>query len=291
VNILTAIVASGLSFSYESSEKYALKDVNLDVDEGDFIIIAGPSGCGKSTLIRAFNGLIPHFYRGKYEGDVMIDGHRVYNEEPHQLFRIVGTVFQEPENQLLTFSVERELAFPLENAGLASQDMKKIVDSTLKKFGLCELRYRSPNELSGGEQQKVAIAAALISNPKILLLDEPTSNLDPLSASALLDLLHQLNNEGMTIVLSEHRLSLAAPYSNKLAIMDKGRLIDYGNTIDVLNKYINQDLVEIPDIFLIANALKRVGYYEGEMPLSISQFLSGIRKKPRTGGRNEHYIV
>ncbi len=284
MNILKAIAASNLSFSYEGSGKYALKDVNMDIEEGDFVIIAGPSGCGKSTLIRAFNGLIPHFYRGKYEGDVIVDDHRVPNEEPHQLFRIVGTVFQEPENQLLTFSVERELAFPLENAGLARQDMKKIVDSTLKKFGLCELRYRSPNELSGGEQQKVAIAAALISNPKILLLDEPTSNLDPLSASALLDLLHHLNDEGMTIVLSEHRLSLAAPYSNKLAIMDKGRLIDYGNTIDVLNKYINQDLVEIPDIFLIANALKQAGYYEGEMPLLISQFLSGIRKKPRTGG-------
>ncbi|MFP3220447.1 MAG: ABC transporter ATP-binding protein [Candidatus Marsarchaeota archaeon] len=274
---MKAIEVKDLSFAYQNATRYAIRHVDLDVEEGDFVVIAGPSGCGKSTLIRALNGLIPHFYEGKYEGSVILEGVEVASKQPHELFKLVGTVFQEPESQLLTFSVEREVAFPLENAGIPRDEMRRAVDEVIKRLNLEALRYRSPNELSGGEQQKVAIAAALVSKPKVLLLDEPTSNLDPVSANSLIWLLHELNLQGMTIVVSEHRLPLVVEFSNKLVVMDSGMIADVGRPVDVLGKYADKDIIEVPDVLVIADQLTRAGLYAGDLPLSVGQFLSSTK--------------
>ncbi len=274
---MRAIEIRDLSFAYEGSERPALDRVNLGVERGEFVVIAGPSGCGKSTLIKAINGLIPSFYGGSYKGEVWIEGHNPAKEQPHELFKIVGTVFQEPDTQLLTFSVERELAFPLENSGVSRSEMKELVEDALKRFGLYSLRHRSPSELSGGEQQRVAIAAALISKPSVLLLDEPTSSLDPRAAAEVLSMVRDLNRSGMTVVISEHRLSLLLPFAHKLVVMNQGGIVDQGPPSEVILRMANRELVEVPDAVAAYLGLKELGVRFGRVPMDAHQFLDEVR--------------
>ncbi|HEV51395.1 MAG TPA: ABC transporter ATP-binding protein [Thermoprotei archaeon] len=274
---MRAIEIRDLSFAYEGSERLALDGVSLDVERGEFVVIAGPSGCGKSTLIKAINGLIPSFYGGSYKGEVRIEGHNPAKEQPHELFKVVGTVFQEPDTQLLTFSVERELAFPLENSGVSRTEMKELVEDALNRFGLSHLRHRSPSELSGGEQQRVAIAVALISKPSVLLLDEPTSSLDPRAAVEVLSVVHELNRSGMTVVISEHRLSLLLPFAHKLVVMNQGRIVDQGPPSEVILRMANQGLVEVPDAVAAYLGLKELGIRFDRVPMDARQFLDEVR--------------
>jgi len=280
---LLAIEVRGLRFSYSGSSSEALKGVDLSVAEGEFVVIAGPSGCGKSTLIRAINGLIPRFYQGKYSGTVIVGGQRVSEREPHELFGIVGTVFQEPESQLLTFSVERELAFPLENAGIPREEMRDRVDHMLRRFGLFDYRKRSPWQLSGGEQQKVALAAALIPEPKILLLDEPTSNLDPVSALSLLQLVKRENERGTTVVLSEHRMSLVAGLADRLVVMEDGKVTDDGPPGEILDR--SQGLVEVPFTIALAKLLRQRSIPIEGYPLTPKEFVEALSAVKALGGK------
>ncbi|MGC8600922.1 MAG: energy-coupling factor ABC transporter ATP-binding protein [Thermoprotei archaeon] len=274
---MRAIEVKDLSFAYEGSEKYALKDINLSVERGEFVVLAGPSGCGKSTLIKTINGLIPAFYRGRYEGEISVEGHNPAKEQPHELFKIIGTVFQEPDTQLLTFSVERELAFPLENSGMRREEMRQLVEDALRRFGLSALRYKSPAELSGGEQQRVAIAAALISRPSVLLLDEPTSSLDPKTSQEVLSIVRELNASGITVVISEHKLSLLLPFANKLVVMREGRIVDQGPPGDVILKMVGQNLIEVPDPVSAYLGLKEIGLTLRKVPLTSRELVEEVR--------------
>lgn len=171
-----------LSYTYPGSTKPTLTNVNFSVEEGEFILLTGPSGCGKTTLCRCLNGLIPNSYGGEFNGQVIVDG-LVTTEHPvYEIAQHVGLVFQNPENELFCTSVEREVAFGPENLALPREEIRKRVEESLAMVGISHLRDKSPEELSGGEQQKVAIAALLAMKPKILVLDEPTANLDPASA-------------------------------------------------------------------------------------------------------------
>lgn len=230
-----AISVEGLSFTYLGSDYPALVNVNMSIKEGQFILITGPSGCGKTTLLRTFNGLIPNFYPGELKGDVKVYGLSIREHRTFELARYVGMVFQDPENQLLTLSVERDVAFGLENLGLKKDEIRERVDWALSVVGIERLREKAPYELSGGEQQKVAIAAALAMQPKILVLDEPLSNLDPLSAKNIVDLLEQLRQKlKLTIIVSEHRLDLLSKYADLIFIMKSGSIVTFGPPKEVL---------------------------------------------------------
>ncbi|RLF17205.1 MAG: ABC transporter ATP-binding protein [Thermoprotei archaeon] len=225
--MMRAIRIEGVSFKYRGSSEWALKDVDLEVEEGEYVLITGPSGCGKTTLCRCINGLIPHFYEGEYKGDVVLfEEIEVSKYEPYQLAPIVGMVFQDPESQLLMSSVEREIAFGLENLGIDRDEMRRRVEWALKLLGIEHLRNKAPYELSGGEQQKVAIASVIAMRPRILVLDEPTANLDPASSLDVINVLSDLKRKlNITIIIVEHRLNLLAPIVNRVVVMDKGRII------------------------------------------------------------------
>ena len=206
-----------LAYTYPGSRYPALTDVTLDVAEGEFVLLAGPSGAGKSTLLRCLNGLVPHFTGGTVRGSVTVAGHDPIVEGPQVLSRVVGFIFQDPEAQFVVERVEDEVAFALENAAVPLADMRARVEEALGLVDLLPLRDRPLETLSGGEKQRVAIAAALALHPRVLALDEPTSQLDPQSAEEVLGALERLNRDlGLTIVLAEQRLERILPHADRL---------------------------------------------------------------------------
>ena len=207
-----------LTYSYDAdAQRPVLRDVSLTIEEGDFVLVAGPSGSGKSTLLRCINGLVPHFYGGTLSGRIRVAGHDPVALEPRRMSGIVGFVFQDPEAQAVVDVVEDELAFAMENQGVPPQTMRKRVEEALDQLNIAHLRRRRLSTLSGGERQRVAIAAVLTLQPQILVLDEPTSQLDPQAAEEVLDTLLKLNHDlGLTVVLSEHRLERVAAYADQI---------------------------------------------------------------------------
>jgi len=230
------IEAKNLTFTYAGREKPSIEDVNLSIDKGEFVILTGPSGCGKTTLCRCFNGLIPHFYNGELKGEVTVAGLKVDEHPTYELACHVGMVFQNPENQLFALSVEKDVAFGLENLGLPREEIRRRVDWAMKMAGIYELRERAPYELSGGQQQRVAIASILAMQSEVMVLDEPTSFLDPLGAKQIFDVIYRLNQElGITIILVEHRLDLAAGYATRVIVMNNGKIVLDGSPREVLS--------------------------------------------------------
>jgi len=277
---LKIIEVKDLGFKYAGTDFYAIRGVNLEIDEGEFVVLAGKSGCGKTTLLRCLNGLIPHFYEGEFEGRVLIDGIDTRECPPHILSQKAGMVFQNPDNQLFALSVEADIAFPLENLGLPREEIKDRVEWALKLLGIEELRKRSPFELSAGQKQKVAIASVLAMKPKILLLDEPTSSLDPVSAKNLIDAIIDLNRRhGLTILISEHRLTHLIPHADKLAIMDRGRIIYFDDPRRILKEDVLMYGVSIPRVVEVAREMKRIGgcIPFRDIPLSVEEFIRCLR--------------
>ncbi|HEX6288500.1 MAG TPA: ATP-binding cassette domain-containing protein [Herpetosiphonaceae bacterium] len=211
-----------VSYSYPNAAQPVLHDVSLTIAEGDFVLVAGASGTGKSTFLRCLNGLVPHFYGGRFGGRVRVAGYDTRSVEPRDLAGIVGFVFQDPEAQMVVEVVEDELVFGMENLGLEPQVMRRRVEEVLDQLEIAHLRRRRITTLSGGERQRVAIASVLAMQPHVLVLDEPTSQLDPHTAEEVLTALQKLNADlGLTIVLSEHRLERVVQYADRLLVFER----------------------------------------------------------------------
>jgi energy-coupling factor transport system ATP-binding protein len=195
-----------LTFRYRRASEPAIRDVSLTVEPGEVLLVAGPSGCGKSTLIRAINGLIPHSYRGELSGVVRIEGRSTADLKLRDLAQIVGTVLQDPRKQLVASTVRGELAFGPENLGIAPGEIGHRLTAVVAAAGIGHLVDRTTDELSGGESQQIAIAGALMLKPKLVVLDEPLANLDPLAARRLLGLVRSLADGGTAVVIVEHRV-------------------------------------------------------------------------------------
>ena len=207
----------GLTFTYADAAAPVIRDLDLAVDEGEMLLLAGPSGGGKSTLLRCINGLVPHFHGGRFEGSVRVAGIDTRTRQPRELASIVGLVFQEPEAQMVAATVEDEIVFGLENLGAAATLIRRRLEEMLDALGIVHLRHRTVSTLSGGELQRVAIAAILTMHPRIILLDEPTSQLDPQSADDVLKTVNDLRADlGLTIIAAEHRLDRLAPYADRV---------------------------------------------------------------------------
>ncbi|OGO32352.1 MAG: hypothetical protein A2136_07160 [Chloroflexi bacterium RBG_16_54_11] len=206
-----------LTFSYPGADHPALKDVNLEVPTGELCLVMGPSGAGKSTLLRCINGLIPHFSGGSLSGSIRVNGLDPVRLSPREMSKVVGFVFQDPEAQFVVDRVEDEIAFSLENVAMPPSEMERRVGEALQILELAPLRSRPLETLSGGERQRLAIAAALVLQPQVLVLDEPTSQLDPHGADEVLQALLRLNKQlGLTVVLAEHRLERVLPYTGQI---------------------------------------------------------------------------
>jgi len=268
---MTIIETKDLTYTYPGGTKPAINGISIKVQKGEFVLITGPSGCGKTTLCRCFNGLIPHFYQGELEGEITVAGMGTTTQETHTMAKSVGLVFQNPENQLFALSIEKDVAFGLENLGMPRAKMRERVEWALNLTDIHDLRERSPHEVSGGQQQRVAIAAVLAMQPEIIVLDEPTSFLDPLSAEKIFEVIHDLNKKlGLTVVLVEHRLDLTAKYADHIIIMDAGKVCFDGNPREILNTEETRLIgIGIPKSTFLYHILRKDGVNLGDFtPLS-----------------------
>jgi energy-coupling factor transporter ATP-binding protein EcfA2 len=257
------------SFKYVGSDSLALKKVNLSIEAGEYVVVSGPSGCGKTTLCRAINGLVPQFHRGYIAGNVFVDSKSTRENSVADMAGITGLVFQNPSNQLVTLNVEKEIAFGPENLGVDPAEIRKRVEHLIHLLGLEHLREKHPHEMSGGEQQRVAMAATLALRPKILVADEPTSNLDPQSAEMILELIAEQNREGMTVVLVEHRLDVVAKDASRLILMNEGSVVADGPPEDVLLMDICQDIgIGIPKAVEVFKRLRSKDLHLPEVPMT-----------------------
>ena len=224
---MPVIALDAVSYRYPEAEQPALSDITATVDPGEVILVRGASGSGKSTLLRCLNGLVPHSTGGQFRGRVVVCGFDTREHPPRQLATHVGFVFQHPDAQFVLEDVEAELAFGLENLGLSRPLMRKRVEEAIDQVGINPLRHRRIDTLSGGERQRVAIAAALAMHPDALVLDEPTSQLDPQAAEDVLQVVLRLVAElGMTTVIAEHRVERIAPFVDRIWTLDTGVLRD-----------------------------------------------------------------
>jgi energy-coupling factor transport system ATP-binding protein len=215
-----------VTYTYAGAAAPSLRDVSLQVDEGELVVLAGRSASGKSTLLRAASGLVPHFHGGTLAGSVRVGGLDTREHGPADVARVAGTLLQDPESQVVLTTVRAELAFPLENRGEGPAAVARAVEEAALALGIAHLLDRATSELSGGELQRVALGAALAGRPRLVLLDEPTSQLDPVAGDELIWLLRRLNEEwGTTIVLAEHRLERCLPAADRVIAMADGQVV------------------------------------------------------------------
>lgn len=220
---MALIELQNLSYTYPERAEPALKNISLGIETGAWILLQGPTGSGKTTLLKCLSGAAPAFYGGTMRGTVKVAGAEVANQSAAKRVQLIGFVAQDPEAQSVYASVGHEVAFALENLGIANEEMQWRVAEALAMVGMSGLEATLLENLSGGERQRVALAAALVHQPQLLLLDEPTSQLDPVAADEWLDTLHRLNTEfGITLVMSEHRIDRAYPYVSEVAYMEDG---------------------------------------------------------------------
>lgn len=224
-----------LTFTYKDESRPALRNISLTVPDGAFVGVIGPAGAGKTTLTRAVSGMIPHHYGGDFYGSVKVDGLDTVDTSLTDLSRLVGVVFQDVDSQIISSVVEDEILYGLENFGVPHEEIPARLDFALEKTGIADLRGRSVSSLSGGQRQKVAIASVVALRPGVLVLDEPTGELDPVSSRQVFSLLRALNREyGTTVVIVEQKIMLLCEYADYLAVLDQGEIVRQGKTGDVL---------------------------------------------------------
>ena len=254
-----------LSFKYAGAKEYSLRDISFRVKKGEFLGVLGASGSGKSTLCLTFNGIIPHSIRGEFRGNVFVKGYNTREASVAELSKIVGLVLQNPDSQLFNMTVEEEVAFALENLGLDVEEIRRRIYWALKITGLEGLEKEFPPNLSGGQKQRLAIASVLALKPEVLVLDEPTSQLDPIGREQVLSLITLLNKEqGITIVLVEHNTEYLFDFADRIIVLDKGELVMEGKPREIFEEadYLRELGIRIPISVKIGAELKRKGLLE-----------------------------
>ncbi|MGI6487485.1 MAG: ABC transporter ATP-binding protein [Syntrophothermaceae bacterium] len=265
---MALIKIENLTYYYPETEKPALEKVNLVIPEGQFVLIVGGSGSGKSSLIRAIAGLIPGFYGGRYDGKVYVDNIELRRLNQRSLVQKVGMVFQDPESQMVMTNVEQEVAFGLENLGVPNSLMKRRVMEVTSALTLSPYLHRFIPELSGGQKQKVALASVLAMQPEILLLDEPTSQLDPIAGEEILTMIRRLNEDnGITVVLIEQRLERCFHLADRVLVMDQGKIVYDHHSPEALAHWAVRN--GSPFIPPLVKLFASVGYTE--VPVTVKQ--------------------
>ena len=241
-----ALLIENLSFRYQRREEFALQNISFQVNPGEVLLIAGASGCGKTTLMRCINGLIPRSYNGELHGDIKVFGKSVAGMSMPELSQQVGTILQDPERQIVGSYVLNEVAFGLENLGLPRDEIIQRADETLKFLGISHLRDRETYSTSGGEKQKVALAGVLSMRPGILLLDEPLASLDPMSSHEALQFFRWLADEGIAILIIEHRVEdVLSIHPDNMLYLENGEQVYYGG-LDGLLHVVDYHRIKLP---------------------------------------------
>ena len=278
----TIINVDDVSFSYGTQTEQALSHISLGVNKGDFIGIIGPSGAGKSTLAACLSGAVPHHYTGTFFGSVMVDGHDTCEASLTDVSQIVGSVLQDIDTQMVASVVEDEMLFGLENFDVPHDQIEQRVSETLETVGISDLRDREIATLSGGQKQKVAIAAILAMRPHVLVLDEPTAALDPASSTLVFETLREANRTlGITIVVVEQKVALLSEYCNRVLVLNHGEIALQGEPHEVFahTDELRAIGVDCPRVTRIFNSLEADGLVSGTPCLDVDEaerLISGI---------------
>lgn len=268
---------NNFTYCYPNTETPALQSLNLEVAQGEFVGVVGANGAGKSTLCYALSGFIPHFFKGTLNGQLQVAGFDVANTPLGQMMSKVGLVFQNPFNQITgaRYTVREEVAFGLENLGVSRSEMIQRVDDVLARTDLTELSERSPFELSGGQQQRLAIASVIVMQPEVLILDEPTSQLDPVGTKEVFTTLRDLVAEGdTTIVMATHKGEWLAVFADRVMILDEGKIVDIDTPQKVLTRTDLQKMGILPTRYTQAANLARsrgIIKEDAELPVTLDQ--------------------
>lgn len=256
-----------VSYKYPLEDREILKNINLDIKKGEFWAVIGKNGSGKTTLCNVLRRFVPDFYKGELKGRITLEGKELKDYSAKEIVQKVGFVFQNPFTQIsgVKETVFEEIAFGLENLALDAEYIRKRVEETLKLLRIEELRDKNPYELSGGQGQKVALASIIAMDPEIMVIDEPTSQLDPKGTEEIFEIIDILKKEGKTIILVEHKLELIAEYAEKVMVLNEGEMILSGNTEEVLkNKILMEKEIGIPQYAALAYKLMEEGKVQFE---------------------------
>ncbi len=225
-----------VTYKYPLTDKPVLENIDLQVEEGEFVAIVGPNGAGKSTLCYTLSGFIPHFYKGELSGVVEVAGRETRQSTLDEWVLNVGLAFQNPFNQIsgAKYTVFEEIAFGLENIGVPREEMKDRVERALEMTGIRDLADRSPYSLSGGQQQRVALTSILVMEPRLLVLDEPTSQMDPIGTREVFGVVRKMAERGMTVILAEHKVEWIAQFADRVVALYEGKILLDGKPGEVL---------------------------------------------------------
>ncbi len=271
----TVVTIKDLKYRYRGQPRNALDDINLDLEEGDFLVVMGPSEAGKSTLAATINGLVPHFFKGKFKGDVVVLDRNTRDFSVAEMAKEVGMVFQDFEAQLFSTNVELEVAFGPENFGVDRQEIARRIDENLKLVGLDSLKDRPPSTLSGGQKQKLAIASVLAMQPRVLVMDEPTTDLDPISKYGVFKIADELRKrEDLTLIVVEHETEEAIN-AGKILLINKGAPLMYGPAGDILR---NVELMETHGVMPLGITLYFSRMGSDYLPLTVDDGLRTFKK-------------
>ncbi|MDO5661396.1 MAG: ABC transporter ATP-binding protein [Brachybacterium sp.] len=265
------VTLTDVSFSYAYGERPALSDVTLRIEQGKLYGVIGPNGSGKTTLCGVLRGVVPHFHQGDLTGDVQIFGASTWDWEATELADSIGYVFQNPFTQIsgVKDTVFEEIAFGLENQGVPPDEIMDRVLDVIDLVGIAPLVEKNPSGLSGGQRQLVAFAAIIAMDSQLIVIDEPTSQLDPETSEKVFAIIDSLQEQGRTIVLVEHDIDLLAQYADELIVLHHGRVLEAGPTREVLDsEALDSAEIPRPDVTELALALRRAGHAVPELPLT-----------------------
>lgn len=275
------IQIENLTYEYALAEQPALRGINLTIQEGEYLAIVGSGGAGKTSLCLSLNGIIPHMMMGYMSGQVLVDGQDTAETQVRELARVVGMVFDNPEFQLSQMSAMSEVALGLENIGVPRDEMLRRIEEVLDIVGLSGFEDRSPLALSGGQQQRLAIASALAMYPRVLVLDEPTSNLDPIGKEEVFSVAARLNKDrGMTIVIVEHEIEVIAAYADRILVMAEGEIAMVGTPHEIFAQVEVLEAIGVrsPQVTQLAYQLEKRGRPLSDYPVTLSDGLELMKR-------------
>ena len=275
------VTLQNVTYQYPLTQSPALQEIDLQINEGEFLAVVGPNGAGKSTLCYALAGFVPHFFKGELTGEIIVDGKKSSEATLDEWVMNVGLAFQNPFNQIsgAKFTVFEELAFGLENIGVSRDEMKVRVEEAMALTGIRELADRSPYSLSGGQQQRVALTSILVMKPKLLVLDEPTSQMDPIGTREVFSVVRKMAEEGMTVVMVEHKVEWIANFADRVVALKDGRMLLEGKPNEVLTSdLLAENGFGISRYTSTAREAKKRGLWKKDgLPVTLDEAVEGFK--------------
>lgn len=277
----TVVELKNVTYQYPLTEEPTLKNLNFCLEKGKFYGVIGENGAGKTTLCSLIRGFAPDFYKGELEGEVLVNGKATVDYKPGELSLKVGYVFQNPFNQIsgVKDTVFEEVAFGLENFGVPVEEIEARVTEIMELTNITDLAEKDPFQMSGGQQQRLALASILVLKPDVLVIDEPTSQLDPEGTESVFEIIKMMKQEKKTVILVEHKVDLIAEYADEVVVLHQGEVLRFGATQDILtDETLLEYGVQIPQIALLGNELIRRGIPLENIPITEKQALEWIGK-------------